>query len=996
MPTLHADGSQSTEQIYLEHCAKAASVLSGLGYRLIPLRGKLPQDSGWQTLEYPPFMLEQRILDGCNFGAVFGQIVGPDRMMCALDVDIDDVDLANAVHAACGLVAPLRFGRYPKYLMPVVLPISQAGSKDFGFWLGDKRIAIQVLGRGQRAPAGPKQAAFYGIHPTTGKPYRWDKDAQGRNVFQMRPQDWPFVSDLDAMMARVAEALAKHGWTTRATHARNMGAAEAAYAGPITERQIAADKALLDRALADLSQMPVRSGRGDKCHTLGLQLGVVIRAGYIDLEQTLDRLREAMPDNHNAPREFERGVMASTGERQRTIFESQNVDWTAKAAQEGLKPEDFMGPPAPPPPKDEEAAEAAQAASDEAQQKERCDTYRIPLINGACDIMHDAQMKRTAEETRLDEDIARGFMCSLLAAGMSTIKELAVEWQQRAGKLTGKNLPRYGADALRIAAEILKLQPTESAWARYAAKLMATKGLTPCKAIRAAQLAHKAEAHSRKAKRGTVEADILAMMGNMVDWDRDPNNEAEGGSYSNLKFFMAGKLFVWPYHDEFTETMAFRRLIPKGHGRDEVSDDTLDRWTRDPASAVVDIYAMSRDRTAPWGPDNWSPRQADIQVWLQAMVGDDKRQRFNSLVDRMAGWEAWDGQERLGDWLARYVECLPWEPAYDHVCAVGAHFMRNWAHRMENPGHKWDELLVLVGLQGERKTTMFELLADCVAPGGYLAGQRFDYDGKTGINRLAEAMRGKVLGEMAELTSLGRRDMENFKAMVSNTVDSGRRTFGLTTVDKRRQFGFVGTANCSLPHMDSGEIMEAILAAPENARARAKREFMAQAEVGFLTDHTGSRRFHPVLVNAVKIDLESLALEASQLIAEARAQVALDRSRLHMNLELQALAEKSAGRFQSTDGLDDVIRVKVLLPMEGAEHYKIALADLRRVLGLNEAYANGQGARKLKTALQRCGLVSRMSNGMRFALKGDYYKAERVAILEGGNTPKLAPPAFKV
>jgi len=333
---------------------------------------------------------------------------------------------------------------------------------------------------------------------------------------------------------------------------------------------------------------------------------------------------------------------------------------------------------------------------------------------------------------------------------------------------------------------------------------------------------------------------------------------------------------------------------------------------------------------------------------------------------------------------------MPWEADYEYVCMAGAHFVRNWVYRLENPGHKHDEVLILVGLQGERKTTLFGVLADVVAPGSYLAGQRLDYDGSTGINRMAEATIGKTLVEMAELTSLGRRDMENLKALISQTTDSGRRSYGATSVDRPRQFGIVGTANCRLPDMYAAEATVDLLALPAIERNKRKREMMAVADLGFLTDQTGNRRFQPVKINAVSIDLEALAREAPQIIAEARAEVAIDRRALLMPETFQVAAAKAEQQFHASAELEDDIRAKIIMPMEGTEDYRILLADVRTVLGLDHRHSNGQGAARLKRSLALCGLEVRRS-GPTWVSKGDWVKAKRILLSGASGVVRLAP-----
>lgn len=326
----------SEEQAYRELVAGTAEKLYALGYRVIPIKGKDPYEMGWQTKSYPPCVLHVRALNCDNMGVVFGQDVGQERILCAFDADIEDEQLAEAVWRALGVDAPIRFGRRPKWLLPIILSHAEGFNQDWIYYKDDARVGIQILGRGQKAPSGPKQAAFFGIHPGVGRPYFWEKDSRGRGLLDMAPTDWPCISDLATLKARVDAVMAHHGWIPRAARAKQMHEA-ATYAGPISGRQIAADKALFEREVAEMANMGSGEGRGTKAHLLGLRIGMIVRAGHIDLDWAIDRLRDAMPDNSNALREFERGVMASTGERQRAIHERQDTKWAKEAQAQGIE-----------------------------------------------------------------------------------------------------------------------------------------------------------------------------------------------------------------------------------------------------------------------------------------------------------------------------------------------------------------------------------------------------------------------------------------------------------------------------------------------------------------------------------------------------------------------------------------------------------------------------------------------------------------------------------
>ncbi|MGO9431231.1 hypothetical protein [Rhodoblastus sp.] len=261
--------------------------------------------------------------------------MGDGTRLIGLDIDLDQPALVAAVKSLLP-DASYREGRWPKTLTCLRVRDAEAGSRDLTFFdgpqLGANHLTIQILGRGQKAPAGPKQAAAAGIHPGTNRPYNWTEDSRGRTIFNMKPADWPMVNDFEGLLGSIASAMEVFGWTRKVPRAAAEGPA---FDGIISERMIEMDRQLLAQELKALQQMGPGELRGTRCFNLGLRIGVTIKAGHIDLEETLVRLRAAMPDNPNALREFERGVEKSEGIRKAKMAETENIDWAAEAGDQG-------------------------------------------------------------------------------------------------------------------------------------------------------------------------------------------------------------------------------------------------------------------------------------------------------------------------------------------------------------------------------------------------------------------------------------------------------------------------------------------------------------------------------------------------------------------------------------------------------------------------------------------------------------------------------------
>jgi hypothetical protein len=923
---------------------QAAQLLLQNRFHIIPLKGKDPYEQGWQTKAYPLFDLEARVVNGDNLGMVFGQDMGDGTRLIGLDVDFERVELSQIAARILGRFM-IRARGGPKFLALMRVRGTEAGSRDNHFYngpdLGAERQSIQVLGRGQKAPAGPKQAACWGIHPS-GQPYTWYADSLGRTPFNCDAHAVEYVDDLAGLLKQVADELEPLGWTLKAPRAPTQDGTPA-FTGPFSAASIEDAVTLLNVELSTLERMVAGSGRGDRAHELGLQIGALVKAGHIDLGQTLGRLREAMPDNDNALREFERGVERSEGQRQRTIYQRENPGWADAAAAQGFDFNTLLtGTP--------EGSEGFNAEA-------RADERNRQLVRFATDAAAKAIKK--GDTAAFFE--ALKLMASVLAAGFATNLELLSWWGTAADahKLADKPNTRAGEQEAHRA--LAGLQPSDPEWATWAAKFI-DDGADPESAVkRGAAMRGQSGASTVDDEDDTPDA-----------WDVDGDGVALPATYSNFAFFLGSQLGLRAELDTFTSRVSFRRLPGQN---DAVSDVELARWNQSPDAAAQAIYAMATDTRLPWAPAAYSPKLTDVKQWLAFMAG---RRAFNSLSDRMAAWPAWDGKERLRSWLGRYMGYAPWDPSYRYVCLAGQHFMCNWVARLIRPGHKFDEVLSIVGLEGGRKTTLFEALADAVVLGSYLGGQKFQFDDSTGINRVADITAGKTLVELAELKRLVRMDPENFKAQISKTHDSGRKSHGADSYDKPRQFSFVGTANVTPKGCEPEDITRELLALPPELRDARTKELMAHVDAGFLVDGTGSRRFLPALVMRYKMDLEGIKEEAEQLIAEAKhVAIAADFS-LHMDDALEQERVGVTGRFRETDGLEDAL-AGALAAVDSMPSIKLFAEDARRLLG----FRPGEKRTALKAAMAKVGLEAKHTKHGACYYRGDWDTAVRL-VLQGG------------
>ena len=205
------------------------------------------------------------------------------------------------------------------------------------------------------------------------------------------------------------------------------------------------------------------------------------------------------------------------------------------------------------------------------------------------------------------------------------------------------------------------------------------------------------------------------------------------------------------------------------------------------------------------------------------------RNAFNPAQERLhALAEQWDGIHRLAYWLEEILDAKV-DSNREHLAAIGAAWLKGVCARVLMPGCKHDDVLVLYGTQGWRKSTAAQAIADCVCPEAFTDS--------VDLGNLAEAkiqIRGVIIAELGELAGLSRGDVESIKAFVSTKSDHFREKFGRHAQDFPRTCSFIGTTNN-----------------PE-----------------FLKDPTGNRRWWPVTLEG-PLDIPRIEEALPQLLGEA-------------------------------------------------------------------------------------------------------------------------------
>lgn len=207
--------------------------------------------------------------------------------------------------------------------------------------------------------------------------------------------------------------------------------------------------------------------------------------------------------------------------------------------------------------------------------------------------------------------------------------------------------------------------------------------------------------------------------------------------------------------------------------------------------------------------------------------------RYNPLVGYLDALQ-WDGKPRINEALTKFLGADPSE----YNVSVLHTFLQGAVRRAYDPGCKFDYMMVLIGKQGDGKSTFFKMLA--CNDEWYDENFNFkDTNSKTTIENMA----GKWVLEMGEMDTM-KKDMvtaDALKAFVSTQADSYRVPFGKRPERRARQCVFCGTSN----------------------------------DVNFLKDRTGNRRYLPVDCHATRetknkiFDYDTARPYFQQVVAEA-------------------------------------------------------------------------------------------------------------------------------
>ena len=314
-------------------------------------------------------------------------------------------------------------------------------------------------------------------------------------------------------------------------------------------------------------------------------------------------------------------------------------------------------------------------------------------------------------------------------------------------------------------------------------------------------------------------------------------------------------------NDPMLRNIVFNQLLDGMEIKGTVPWKHPSRYWRDADDAQLISYVDSHYGT-------FSQRNYDIAV---TKVSDDRS--YHPIREYIENLPAWDGVHRVDTLLIDYLGARDNE----YIRAVTRKTLCAAICRVQNPGIKFDTMLVLNGPQGIGKSTLIAKLA-----GEWFSDSLNLSDTKD--KTAAEKLQGYWILEIGELAGLRKTEVETLRSFLSRQNDIYRAAFGKHATPHPRQCIFFGTTN---------------------------------AESGYLRDTTGNRRFWPVKTpgGGTKHSWDLTAEDIRQIWAEVLEYVNAGE-KLHLAPEIEVMAKMEQREALESDEREGLVReyLETLLP----------------------------------------------------------------------------------
>ncbi|MHB1453945.1 MAG: virulence-associated E family protein [Saccharofermentanales bacterium] len=313
-------------------------------------------------------------------------------------------------------------------------------------------------------------------------------------------------------------------------------------------------------------------------------------------------------------------------------------------------------------------------------------------------------------------------------------------------------------------------------------------------------------------------------------------------------------------NDENLKAICFNQLADGMEIKGAVPWQHPARFWRDADDAQLICYVDANYGT-------FSARNYQIAV---AKVVDDRS--YHPIREYLSSLPPWDGITRAESILIDYLGAK--DNAYTR--AVTRKTLCSAVARVNHPGIKFDNILVLNGDQGIGKSMLISRL------GGEWYSDSLsltDMNDKTA----AEKLQGYWILEIGELAGMKKADIDKVKAFISRQDDKYRASFGRRVTPHPRQCIFFGTTN---------------------------------SQNGYLRDITGNRRFWTVKTPGTgkQKPWQITKKEVEQIWAEAL--ILIDRGeKLYLDSDLEALSQVEQSAAMEQDDREGLVSSYLNLPL---------------------------------------------------------------------------------
>lgn len=219
---------------------------------------------------------------------------------------------------------------------------------------------------------------------------------------------------------------------------------------------------------------------------------------------------------------------------------------------------------------------------------------------------------------------------------------------------------------------------------------------------------------------------------------------------------------------------------------------------------------------------NFGPAGIPTELIRQSVVWIAEQRSYDSAISWLHTLPEWDGVPRVETFCSRYAGA----DDTPYTRAVGRYWWTAHIARILVPGVQADMAVILYAVQGTRKTTIIRNIVPHEEQYAELDLNERDDD-------LSRKMRGKLIGELAEMKSLNSKDNDAIKAWVSRRREEWVPKYQEFSRSFPRRLVLVGTTN--------------------------NEEFLA--------DETGNRRWLPM--ECEQQDADAVVRDREQLWAEA-------------------------------------------------------------------------------------------------------------------------------